>query len=58
MSRAINPEPRRCGVCDVRLSRVEPDHEEACVRRANGWPPFEDGDGPDPAATTMEEIAR
>lgn len=45
MSRAVNPEPRRCGTCDVRLSRVEPDHEEACIRRANGWPAFEDDDG-------------
>ena len=49
MTRPIDPEPKRCGTCDVRLSRAEPDHEEHCSRVASGWPPFEDGDGPDPA---------
>lgn len=44
-----DPKPRRCGTCDTRLSRMEPDHEERCGRAANGWPPFQDGDGAGPA---------
>jgi hypothetical protein len=48
----IDPEPKRCAGCDVRLSRVEPDHERDCIRKKNGWRPFEDDPGP-----TAEEIA-
>lgn len=44
-----NSEPRRCGTCDRLLSRVEAGHEEHCFRSAQGWSPFEDGDGPEPA---------
>ena len=28
--RRFNPEPARCCVCDVRLSRVPADHERRC----------------------------
>jgi hypothetical protein len=35
----------RCGTCDVRLARVDADHEDRCSREADGWPPFEDHAG-------------
>ena len=28
----IDPEPKRCVICDVRLSRAEPGHQSACIR--------------------------
>lgn len=40
--KACNPEPRRCGTCDVRLANVDAEHEERCGREANGWQPFQD----------------
>ena len=35
MARRVDPEPRRCCVCDMRLSsRDWHDHEDACIRRS------------------------
>lgn len=28
----VDPEPKRCAICDVRLSRVEKDHEDKHIR--------------------------
>lgn len=54
MIRPIDPEPKRCGTCDRRLSRAEADHEEHCFRRAAGWPPFDDSDGDAAEASKVE----
>jgi hypothetical protein len=32
MTRPVDPEPKRCGICDVRLHRAEPGHEDNHIR--------------------------
>mgnify|MGYP003545633586 FL=1 len=54
MARQTDPEPKRCGTCDRRLSRTEPNHEENCIRRAQGMPPYQDEDGADLAPRSTD----
>jgi hypothetical protein len=49
MTRPVDPEPKRCGVCGTRLSRTEVGHEDVCFRRSFGWAPVAGQDGADTA---------